>query len=118
MRGVMDFDEVYLYRDPVDMRKGINGLMGVVESEGLGPMTTGKLFVFCGRRRDLIKILYFDSSGYALWMKRLEEDKFKWPRKVPVDVVIMTTEQLQWLLSGFDFTQMKPFKEVDYEYLV
>lgn len=118
MKGVLEFDEVYLHREPVDMRKGIHGLMALVEGSGMGPLTAGKLFVFSGRRRDLIKILYFDISGYALWMKRLEEDKFKWPKKVPVGVVVMTPEQLQWLLSGFDFTQMKPFNEVKYDHLV
>ena len=118
MRGVLEFEEVYLHREPVDMRRGINGLMAVVDSEDMGPFTGSRLFVFSGRRKDLIKILYFDFSGYALWMKRLEEDKFKWPKKVPLDVVIMTPEQLQWLLSGFDFMQMKPFKEVEYDHLV
>lgn len=77
MKGVLEFTEVYRHREPADMRNGINGLMTLVESSGMGPMTGGKLFVFSGRRRDLIKILYFDFSGYALWMKRLEEDKLK-----------------------------------------
>lgn len=118
MRGVGDFEEVYLHREPVDMRKGINGLTVLVEQAEMGPFTTNRLFVFSGRRRDLIKILYFDHSGYALWIKRLEVDKFKWPKKVPLDVVVMTPEQLQWLLSGYDFLQMKPFKDVHYERVV
>jgi hypothetical protein len=64
--------EVYLCRDPVDLRKSIQGLSVLVEQTlGLDPFAQ-RLFVFCGRRRDKIKILYWERSGFVLWYKRLE----------------------------------------------
>ena len=72
---------IYLHRDPVDFRKSINGLSVIVdEAMGLSPFEPG-LFVFCNRRRDTLKVLYWDKTGFALWYKRLEKEKFKWPRK-------------------------------------
>lgn len=56
-------------------------------------------FAFCNRRRDRMKLLFFDRSGFVLVLKRLTEDKFRWPcREVPV--VTLTTEQLHWFLDG------------------
>ncbi len=68
------------------------------------------LFVFCGRRRDLIKVLYFDSSGFCLWLKRLEKDKFPWPKKLDSEVVSLTPSQFAWLLEGYDIsTPIRPW---------
>jgi len=65
--------EVYLCRDPVDLRKSIQGLSVLVEQTlGLDPFAA-RLYVFCGRRRDKIKILYWERSGFVLWYKRLEK---------------------------------------------
>lgn len=60
------------------------------------------LFVFYNRRRDKLKILYWDMSGFALWYKRLEEQKFQWPRRWVDEVIKLSEPQLQWLLSGYD----------------
>ena len=68
--------EVYLCCDIVDMRKSINGLSAIVEQElEVSPFST-HLFVFCNRRRDKIKILYWERSGFVLWYKRLEKQRF------------------------------------------
>lgn len=115
MKAPRDFKNVFLHRDPVDMRKAINGLSSLVESEGVGNLFEPSLFVFCGRRRHSIKILYFDRSGFCLWQKRLESEKFPWPRKDLREVVHISTEQLEWLLSGYDVWKMQPFKELKFE---
>lgn len=115
MKALNNFDRVFLHRLPVDMRKGINGLCEVVASANMGSLTGCNLFLFCGRRRDVVKILYFDSSGFALWQKRLEEEKFYWPKKLSEDVVELSVEELQWLLNGFEFWKLKPFSEVFFE---
>jgi transposase len=112
MRALTEFQGVFIHRDPVDMRKAINGLSEIVESEGMGELMGPHLFVFCGRRRHVIKILYFDKSGFALWQKRLEKDRFPWPRKYPDEVVRLTPTQMQWLLDGYDVWKMKPFEEL------
>ncbi len=73
------------------------------------------LFVFSGRKRDTIKILYFDRSGYCLWQKRLEKEKFAWPKKDPGEVVSISPEQLEWLLQGYDVWKMRPHAELKFE---
>lgn len=106
---------VYLHRDPVDFRKSINGLAVIVEGEmGLSALS-GALFVFCNKRRDKLKLLYWDKSGFALWYKRLEQERFKWPRRDPNAVVELSEEQLQWLLAGYDITQMRPHASLQYQ---
>ncbi|MEJ2406127.1 MAG: IS66 family insertion sequence element accessory protein TnpB [Candidatus Thiodiazotropha sp.] len=68
--------QVYLYADPVDMRKSIDGLLHLVVQElALSPMTDA-LFVFCNRSRDKIKMLYWERNGFIVWYKRLEKQRF------------------------------------------
>ena len=97
-----DVPSVYLHRDFVDFRKSINGLAGIVEAELELPVMSGALFVFCNKGRDKLKILYWDKTGFALWYKRLEKDKFKWPTKLATSTMSLSEHQLNWLLSGFD----------------
>ncbi|MGN4076184.1 IS66 family insertion sequence element accessory protein TnpB [Burkholderia gladioli] len=97
------FDEelkVYLHRDPVDFRMGINGLSILVEhAMHLNPMISA-LFVFGNRRRDRIKILGWGGNGFWLLLKRLEADRFVWPNGG--DTITLSAEQLHWLLDGID----------------
>ena len=94
-------DRVYLALGSTDMRKSINGLSIMVErAMELNPFS-GELFVFCNRRRNIIKILYWDRNGFCLWHKRLEQDRFKWP-KSEKEVMAIDRSQLQWLLCGLD----------------
>jgi len=97
------FDEglkVYLHRDPVDFRMGINELSILVEQAmRLNPMTSA-LFVFGNRRRDRIKILGWGGNGFWLLLKRLEADRFIWPNGG--DTITLSAEQLHWLLDGID----------------
>ena len=97
-----DVPSVYLHRDFVDFRKSINGLAGIVEAELELPVMNGALFVFCNKGRDKLKILYWDKTGFALWYKRLEKDKFKWPTKLATSTMSLSEHQLNWLLSCFD----------------
>ena len=118
MKAISEFKNIYLHREPVDMRKAINGLSVLVQTEEMGDLFSPSLFVFTGRRRDSIKILYFDRSGFALWQKRLEENKFPWPRKLTDTVVTVTSEQLAWLLDGYDIWKMKPFESLSYSRVI
>ena len=115
MRMFVDPQAVYLHRDPIDFRVGIDGLaMRVEQTLALSPLT-GALFLFTNRRRDRVKILYWDQTGFALWMKRLEAARFAWPRKVSDAVLTLTEDQLQWLLAGYDITLMKPHPSLVYQ---
>lgn len=115
MKRPEDFRAIFIHRESVDMRKQINGLSEVVQMANMGSLMEPHLFVFCGRRRDLIKVLYFDRSGFALWQKRLEKDKFPWPKKHTDSVVRLTPEQFSWLLDGYDVWKMKPFEKLFFE---
>lgn len=118
MRSAKEFKGVFIHKDPVDMRKAINGLSALVQEAGRGDLMGPHLFVFCGKRRDVIKVLYFDKSGFCLWQKRLEKEKFAWPRKSTSEIVDISSEQFAWLLDGYDIWKMKPFAELNFERVV
>jgi len=102
MRMFVDVGEIYLHRDLVDFRKSINGLVLIVEQEmQLSPFAPA-LFVFCNRNRDRLKVLYWDRTGFCLWYKRLEKEKFKWPRQYCAAIMTLNELQWEWLLSGYD----------------
>lgn len=67
---------IHLYSQPVDMRKSFEGLSLLVGSLFPGKLLTGSLFLFLNRRRDMIKILYWEGDGYVIWYKRLEQGTF------------------------------------------
>ncbi|WP_321906166.1 IS66 family insertion sequence element accessory protein TnpB [Paraburkholderia tropica] len=110
------FDEglkVYLYREPVDFRIGINGLSILVEqSMRLNPMASA-LFVFGNRRCDRIKILGWGGNGFWLLLKRLEADRFTWPSGT--ETISLTVEQLHWLLDGIDLALIQKHPRRFYE---
>lgn len=94
---------VYLAVGNTDMRKSINGLSVLVEQAMGHDPFTGDMFVFCNRRRNMIKILYWDQNGFALWHKRLEKHRFHWPTSTQ-EVVSLGAKELEWLLAGLDYT--------------
>ena len=96
--------KVYIALGATDMRKSINGLSLMVVDQFDLDVFSGNLFAFCNRRRDLIKILYWDDNGFCIWMKRLEKDIFRWPDSEQ-DVMEISRTALDWLLSGLDLRQ-------------
>ncbi len=70
---------IFLYRHAADMRKGADGLSGLVISEMHADPLSGDVFVFRNRRRTMLKLLYWDRDGYAVWMKRLERGRYRLP---------------------------------------
>lgn len=95
-------DDIYLHMDAVDFRKSINGLLAIVENELELNAFTGALFIFTNRKQDKLKCLYWDKTGFALWYKRLEKQRFKWPKISELNHLKMTEQQLAWLLGGYD----------------
>lgn len=95
---------IYLASKPVDMRKGFDGLNGLVaEAWGKDPFA-GHLFVFIGKRRDRVKILFWDQNGFALYYKRLEKGRFQMPDTTGQHV-LLEPAQLSMLLSGIDLNR-------------
>lgn len=106
---------VYLCREPVDMRKSIDGLSVLVqEAMALNPFEEA-VFVFCNRARDKVKILGWERNGFVLWYKRLESERFQWPERLGAAPMRLTGEQLNWLLDGYDIARMKPHKALNYQ---
>ena len=93
---------IFLKLGRTDFRKSVNGLTMLVETEMKLDPLSGNLFVFCNKGRSKLKILYWDRNGFCLWYKRLEEDKFRWPKTEEKQIEIMQ-EELAWLLRGLDF---------------
>ena len=92
---------VYLAVGPTDMRKSFNGLsLLVTENYDLDPFS-GDLYAFCNRRRDIIKILFWNDNGFCVWHKRLEKDRFHWPNS-ECEVIYIDSKQLSWLLAGLE----------------
>lgn len=111
------FDEdlkVYVHRDPVDFRAGINSLSILVEQAmRLNPMSSA-LYVFGNRHCDKIKILGWSGNGFWLMMKRLEaKDRFVWPDS-KTEIVTLSVEQLHWLIEGIDLAAVQRHPKRNY----
>ena len=100
----MEKATVYLALGATDMRKSINGLSLLVEEQFDLDLFTGNMFAFCNRRRDMVKILYWGGNGFCVWLKRLEEDQFRWPDSEQ-EVMEISPAALTWLLHGLDLRQ-------------
>jgi len=100
----IDWQRVKVFVRPgaTDMRKQINGLAALSQGEMNGEPLSGHLYVFSNQERRLLKVLYWDRNGFAMWQKRLERDKFPWPRSEEAAREI-SVEQLRMLLAGIDF---------------
>ena len=93
-----------------DMRKGFDGLYGIVANRlGLDP-TSGHLFVFCNAARNRIKVLLWDGSGLWVCTKRLEQGRFRWDWDASQSSATIPIEQLSMLLGGVDLKQTQPNK--------
>ena len=111
----VDGIRVHLCRDRVDFRKQARGLSVLVQEElALDPFSA-HLFAFCNRRRDHVKLLLWERNGFVLWQKKLERDRFPWPRDADADVIELSGRELNWLLDGVDVFALKPHRALSYE---
>jgi transposase len=115
IRPPASLPQVYLCREPVDMRKSIDGLAALVEGVlALDPFSA-QLFVFTNRRRDKVKCLYWERNGFCLWYKRLERERFHWPVHFPGAPIVLTGQQLNWLLDGYDLRHWRAHQPLAYK---
>jgi transposase len=92
--------QIYLACGATDMRKSINGLMMLVQSNfQLDPFDNG-IYVFCNRNRDRLKILEWDGDGFWLYFKRLEKGHFRWPQPGDTPTMTLSAKDLSVLLGG------------------
>ena len=93
--------KVYLACGFTDLRRGIDGLAGLIQEQFQLDPFEDALFLFCGRRTDRIKGLYWDTNGFILLYKRLESGSFRWPRTTQ-EAIQITAQQYEWLCAGFE----------------
>ena len=102
--------KIYIAVEAVDMRKGIDGLHGLVRDQlGEDPLS-GHLFLFTNRTRTRLKALVWDGSGLWVCAKRLEKGRFRWPTAENARSVVMRPEELAMLVNGLDLAQARPRK--------
>jgi transposase len=97
--------KVFLASQPVDFRKGPDGLVGLVRDAGADPFN-GSLYVFRAKRADRIKIVWWDGTGLCLYAKRLEKAAFCWPR-IGHSRVQLSHAQLLALVEGMDWKRVR-----------
>jgi len=108
--------KVYLASGNTDMRKSINGLSIIVESRFELDPFSGHLFVFCNKRKNNIKVLYWDRNGFCLWQKRLEKERFRWP-DIREEIIVIEERELMWLMEGLEIKQEKAHRVLGYSNL-
>ena len=100
--GIPNGARIWLAAGPTDMRKGFTGLSALVQNALEDNPLSGQLFVFCRRRGDLLKVLWWDGTGLCLLAKRLERGRFVWPQ-AQSGRVWLSSAQLSMLLEGIDW---------------
>ena len=103
---------MYIACGYTDLRRGIDGLASLVQQEFQMDPFQKSLFLFCGRRRDRIKALYWEGDGFLLLYKRLESGSFQWPRN-GVEVQQLSAQQYRWLMEGLSVEQPKAHRPVE-----
>ncbi|MHA6484537.1 IS66 family insertion sequence element accessory protein TnpB [Paenibacillus sp. strain BS8-2] len=104
-------DQLYIACGYTDMRKSIDGLIHLVQHQlQLNPFQN-HLFLFCGRKRDRMKALYWEGDGFVLLYKRLESGQYQWPMDAEA-VRSITPQEFRWLLEGLSLHQPKAVKKL------
>ena len=104
-------DHIYIVCGHTDMRKSIDGLAAIIQQQFQLDLFSSSAFLFCGRRRDRLKVLLWEEDGFLLLYKRLEHGKFTWPRNEQ-EVRDLTHEQYIWLMQGLSVDQPKAIKKI------
>ena len=111
--NLISADFVYICCGRTDMRLSIDGLAAKVQQVFQLDPCANSLFLFCGKRSDRIKALYYEGDGFLLLYKRLEsKGHFQWPRRES-EARLITPQQLRWLLEGLSIDQPKSFKKTN-----
>lgn len=96
--------KIYLVTGRTDMRKSFDGLMAVIRDNFQMYPFSNAVFLFCGRKKNTMKALYFDRDGFVLLQKRLDNGKFQWPRNAS-EVRPLTRQEFRWLMEGLSIDQ-------------
>ncbi|MGZ3607233.1 MAG: IS66 family insertion sequence element accessory protein TnpB [Syntrophales bacterium] len=118
MRVTDEAVQVVVCVSPIDFRKGMASLAVLVETHmGANPFAKA-VYVFRNRSSTAVKILYWERNGFCLWQKRLERERFCWPKGDSGVAGVLTVQQLHWLLEGYDINRMQPHKTLRYDSVI
>lgn len=99
--------KIFIATGATDMRKGFDGLCGLVTSVLEKDPLSGQLFLFVNRRRDKLKVLYWDGDGLAIWYRRLEQGTYQMPKVQPGQTSVqIRSDELSMLLRGIDYNNV------------
>ena len=96
----------FLYRGATDMRKGFNGLSGMVRTHFTRDLLSGDVFIFLNKRRDRVKLLVWDRTGFVVWYKVLQRGTFELPA-AESDTLEMSWTDIQLILEGIEIKSVK-----------
>lgn len=106
------FRKVYLATGYTDLRRGMEGLAGIIRFQfHLDPYDKNTLFLFCGRRPNRIKGLLWEGDGFLLLYKRLDSGAFRWPRSAE-EAIEITADQYRMLMQGLEVIAKKPIEQI------
>ena len=100
----LNTDHIYIVCGHTDMRKSIDGLAVSIQQQYQLDLFSNSAFLFCGRRRNRMKVLLWEDSGFLLLYKRLDNGQFQWPRN-EIEAKLLTPQQTGWLLEGLKIDQ-------------
>ncbi|NLE04254.1 MAG: IS66 family insertion sequence element accessory protein TnpB [Crenarchaeota archaeon] len=110
LEDIASTKDIYIACGYTDMRRSIDGLASIGKLKfDLDPFSTS-LFLFCGRRCDRIKALFWEGDGFVLLYKRLENGNYKWPR-TPEEVRHLSEQEFRWLMEGLSIEQPRAIKK-------
>ena len=109
---VQKVDAIYLACGYTDLRRGIDGLAELVQTQFQLDPFSNSLFLFCGRRRDRIKALLWEGDGFVLLYKRMEQGGFVWPRSAQ-EMRQLSRQEFRWLLEGLSVDQPRANRPVE-----
>ena len=111
LNNASGFDHIYIAAGYTDLRRGIDGLVSIIQNSFALDPYQNCLFLFCGRRTDRIKAILWEGDGFLLLYKRLETGNFKWPRSEN-ELRELTMQQYRWLTEGLVIDQKKTIPRV------
>lgn len=106
----------HLYRKATDMRKGFDGLCGLIRAELKGDPLQGDVFIFLNRQRNRLKLLHWEEDGFAIYYKRLEQGTYELPEvNDEVKSLELSREKLLWILQGIELKSIKKRKRFSFK---
>ena len=111
MIGATGATRVFVATRPIDFRKGVDGLAALVRDMVGGDPFDGAIYVFRAKRKDRVKLVFWDGTGVCLFAKRLGDGGFHWP-KIENSVMRLSAAQLSALLEGLDWRRVRPARDI------